>query len=68
GVYNNGSIVGATFWDMKSMLGTELTAKLAFRTLVRLGKGAKFFFTLPKGLGKNEAGEVCVLAPVEKGA
>ncbi len=33
-----------------------------------LGKGAKFFFTLPKGLGKNEAGEVCVLAPVEKSA
>lgn len=42
GVYQNGSIVGATFWDMKSFLGTELTAKLAFRTLVRLGKGARF--------------------------
>lgn len=42
GVYQNGSIVGGTFWDMKSYLGTELTAKLAFRTLVRLGKGAKF--------------------------
>lgn len=42
GVYRNGSIVGGTFWDMKSNLGTDLTAKLAFRTLVRLGKGAKF--------------------------
>lgn len=42
GVYQNGSIVAATFWDMKAALGTELTAKLAFRTLVRLGKGARF--------------------------
>lgn len=42
GVYQNGTIVGATFWDMKALLGNELTAKLAFRTLVRLGKGAKF--------------------------
>ena len=42
GVYQNGTIVGATFWDMKSRLGSELTAKLAFRTLVRLGRGAKF--------------------------
>lgn len=42
GVYQNGSIVGATFWDMKANLGTELTAKLAFRTLVRLGKGGQF--------------------------
>lgn len=42
GVYQNGQIVGATFWDMKPTLGTELTAKLAFRTLVRLGKGARF--------------------------
>ncbi len=42
GVYQNGTIVGATFWDMKATLGTELTAKLAFRTLVRLGKGGKF--------------------------
>mgnify|MGYP003342413340 CR=1 FL=1 len=42
GVYQNGSIVGATFWDMRANLGTELTAKLAFRTVVRLGKGAKF--------------------------
>ncbi|HEY8278785.1 MAG TPA: hypothetical protein VIH99_04135 [Bdellovibrionota bacterium] len=42
GVYQNGSIVAATFWDMKPELGTELTAKLAFRTLVRLGRGAKF--------------------------
>jgi hypothetical protein len=47
GVYQNGSIVGATFWDMKSLFGTELTAKLAFRTLVRLGKGAKFDDFLP---------------------
>ncbi|MGE3262760.1 MAG: hypothetical protein AB7K68_13340 [Bacteriovoracia bacterium] len=42
GVYQNGQIVAGTFWDMKSALGTELTAKLAFRTLVRLGKGGKF--------------------------
>lgn len=42
GVYQNGSIVAATFWDMKPALGTDLTAKLAFRTLVRLGRGAKF--------------------------
>lgn len=42
GVYGNGSIIAATFWDMKPFLGTELTAKLAFRTLVRLGRGAKF--------------------------
>ena len=42
GVYNNGSIIAATFWDMKPALGTDLTAKLAFRTLVRLGRGAKF--------------------------
>ena len=42
GVYQNGSIVGATFWDMKIALGVELTAKLAFRTLVRLGKGGGF--------------------------
>lgn len=42
GVYQNGSIVGATFWDLKPTLGTELTAKLAFRTLVRLGRGARF--------------------------
>jgi hypothetical protein len=42
GVYQNGSIVGGTFWDMKINFGNELTAKLAFRTLVRLGKDAKF--------------------------
>jgi hypothetical protein len=42
GVYQNGTIVGGTFWDMKHALGTELTAKLAFRTLVRLGKGGVF--------------------------
>ncbi|MGZ3651297.1 MAG: hypothetical protein ACXVB9_06120 [Bdellovibrionota bacterium] len=50
GVYQNGSIVGGTFWDMKAFLGTELTAKLAFRTLVRLGKGAKFD-DFPSALG-----------------
>jgi hypothetical protein len=42
GVYQNGSIVAGTFWDMKPVFGAELTAKLAFRTLVRLGKGAQF--------------------------
>ncbi|MFA6029537.1 MAG: ATP-binding protein [Elusimicrobiota bacterium] len=29
-----------------------------------LGKGAQFYFTLPKNLRKNEAGEVLVAAPV----
>lgn len=47
GVYQNGTIVGATFWDMKPWLGTDLTAKLAFRTLVRLGKGGKFADFMP---------------------
>lgn len=42
GVYQNGSIVAATFWEMKAQLGVEKTAQLAFRTLVRLGKGARF--------------------------
>ncbi len=32
--------MAATFWDMRNALGNELTAKLAFRTLVRLGRGA----------------------------
>lgn len=42
GVYQNGTVVASTFWDMKNNFGNELTAKLAFRTLVRLGSGAKF--------------------------
>lgn len=42
GVYQNGSIIAATFWDMKHLLGNEKTAQLAFRTLIRLGKGARF--------------------------
>lgn len=42
GVYQNGSIVAATFWDMRAQLGNEKTAQLAFRTLTRLGRGAKF--------------------------
>ncbi len=42
GVYQNGSIVAATFWDMKAALGNELVARLAFRTLVRLGSGGTF--------------------------
>lgn len=42
GVYQNGSIIGGTFWDMKPTLGSALIAQLAFRTLVRLGAGARF--------------------------
>jgi hypothetical protein len=55
GVYQNGSIVAATFWDMKPVLGNELTAKLAFRTLVRLGRGAKFD-DLPSALSSAAEG------------
>lgn len=62
GVYQNGSIVGATFWDMKPELGTELTAKLAFRTLVRLGKGG-VFDDLPSALASACDG---LLAPEQK--
>jgi len=59
GVYQNGSIVAATFWDMKPALGNELTAKLAFRTLVRLGRGAKFD-DLPAALGSAADGLLSV--------
>jgi hypothetical protein len=41
GIYQTGSILGATFWDMRAALGNDLVAQLAFRTMVRLGKGAK---------------------------
>lgn len=41
GVYRNGSIVGATLWDIRSLIGTDVTARLALRTLARLGPGAR---------------------------
>lgn len=41
GPYQNGTILGATFWDMRPALGNELVAQLALRTMVRLGKGAR---------------------------
>ncbi len=42
GVYKNGTIIGATFWDMREKIGAEKAHKIAFRTLVRLGSGARF--------------------------
>jgi Zn-dependent metalloprotease len=42
GVYRNGSIIAASLWDLRPALGDEKLARLAFRTLVRLGKGARF--------------------------
>lgn len=47
GVYQNGTIIAATFWDMRKVLSDDKVATLAFRTLVRLGKGAKFSDFLP---------------------
>lgn len=73
GVYQNGSIVGATFWDMKPALGTELTAKLAFRTLVRLGKGARFddfgpaLVAAAEGIVSPEQRELALSAARERG-
>ncbi len=42
GVYQNGSIVAATLWDLRAVLSDEVLGKLAFRTLVRLGSGGGF--------------------------
>jgi Zn-dependent metalloprotease len=42
GVYQNGSIVAATLWDLRSVIGDEALGKLAFRALVRLGSGGNF--------------------------
>ncbi len=47
GVYQNGSIIAGTFWDMRRVLSDEKVATLAFRTLTRLGKGAQFSDFLP---------------------
>jgi hypothetical protein len=47
GVYQNGTIVAGTFWDMRKVLNDDKLATLAFRTLTRLGKGAKFSDFLP---------------------
>lgn len=41
GVYTNGSIVGATLWDLRKSLGIPKASRLALATLVRLGPGAK---------------------------
>lgn len=42
GVYQNGSIVAATLWDLRSILSDEVLGKLAFRAMVRLGSGGGF--------------------------
>jgi Zn-dependent metalloprotease len=42
GVYRNGGVIGGTLWDIKERIGSDRVAPLAFRTLVRLGSGAKF--------------------------
>lgn len=42
GVYRNGSVIAATLWDMRADLSDDKLAQLAFRTLVRLGRGARF--------------------------
>lgn len=47
GVYQNGSIIAGTFWDMRRALGDDKLATLAFRTLTRLGRGARFADFLP---------------------
>jgi hypothetical protein len=41
-IYRNGSIIAATFWDLKPILGSDRLAEFAFRTLTRLGSGAGF--------------------------
>ncbi len=47
GVYQNGSIIAGTFWDMRKVLSDDKLATLAFKTLVRLGKGGKFADFVP---------------------
>jgi hypothetical protein len=42
GVYQNGSIVAGTLWDLRAFLDDERLGQLAFRTLVRLGRGGGF--------------------------
>lgn len=42
GTYRNGSIIAGTLWDLRPVLSDERLAQLAFRTLVRLGAGARF--------------------------
>lgn len=55
GVYQNGTIIAATFWDMRKALGDEKLSLLAFRTLTRLGKGARFADFLPALTGAASA-------------
>lgn len=42
GPYRNGSIIAGSLWDLRAFLADEVLARLAFRTLVRLGKGASY--------------------------
>ncbi len=60
-VYRNGDIVAATFWDMKEVLGTEKVSKLAFKTMLRLGKNAGFNDFVPAVLSAGAE----VLSPEE---
>lgn len=47
GVYQNGSIIAGTFWDLRKVIDDDKLAALAFKTLVRLGKGGKFADFVP---------------------
>lgn len=47
GIYENGSILAATFWDVRRFLGIQRAAELAIRTLIRLGEGGKFVDVAP---------------------
>jgi len=47
GVYRNGSIVAATFWDFRGTIDDQRLAQLAFRTVNRLGAGGVFADFLP---------------------
>lgn len=42
GLYHDGDIVAATFWELRERFGIDAIAHVAFRTLVRLGAEAKF--------------------------
>lgn len=42
GTYKNGSVIAGTLWDMRAILSDEKLAQLAFRTLTRMGRGARF--------------------------
>lgn len=47
GVYAAARFVGGTLWDLRERFGADLTEKLAFRTLARLGPGSKFADFVP---------------------